>query len=68
MLTIKQKYLTWTMLLLMGMGYFNVMSNLDINYFGKSLIAIAPIQVVSVIYITYLRWSRRKNPPKAINS
>ncbi|MEA5515613.1 hypothetical protein [Nodularia sp. UHCC 0506] len=67
MLTIKQKYLIWAMLLLMGMGYFSVMSNLDINYFAKSLIAIAPIQVVSVIYITYLRWSRRKNPRKAIN-
>jgi len=68
MLTIKRKYLTWTMFLLLGMGYFSAMSILDINYFGKSLIAIAPIQVVSVIYITYLRWSRGKNLPKDINS
>ncbi|WP_335134109.1 hypothetical protein [Nostoc sp.] len=37
------------------------MSHLEINYFLKSLIAIAPIQVVAIIYVTYLRWSRQ--PP-----
>ncbi|HYW18033.1 MAG TPA: hypothetical protein VE956_01750 [Nodularia sp. (in: cyanobacteria)] len=68
MLTIKRKYLTWTMLLLVGTGYFSAMSSLDIHYFEKSLIVIMPIQVGSVIYITYLRWSRSKSQPKAINS
>ncbi|AHJ26424.1 hypothetical protein NSP_670 [Nodularia spumigena CCY9414] len=67
MLTIKSKHLTWTIFLLVGICYFSAMSNLEINYFGKSLIAIMPIQVVSVIYITYLRWSRSKTQPKAIN-
>ena len=43
------------MLLLLGMGYFSAVSILDINYFGKSLIAMMPIQVVAVIYVTYIR-------------
>ncbi|MEH2280865.1 MAG: hypothetical protein V7K90_05905 [Nostoc sp.] len=32
------------------------MSHLEINYFLKSLIAIAPMQVVAIIYVTYRRW------------
>jgi hypothetical protein len=55
MLTIKPKSLTWAMLLLLGIGYFSAVSILDINYFGKSLIAMMPIQVVAVIYVTYIR-------------
>ncbi|MDP5338482.1 MAG: hypothetical protein NWQ28_07875 [Nodularia sp. (in: cyanobacteria)] len=68
MVKIQQKYLLWVFFLLVGMGYFHTVSILDINYFVKSLIAIAPIQVGSVIYMTYLRCSRSKNQPKAINS
>ncbi len=67
MLKIKRKYLIWVFFLLVGMGYFHTVSILDINYFVKSLIAIAPIQVGSVIYMTYLRGSRSKTQPKAIN-
>ncbi|TVP66998.1 MAG: hypothetical protein EA343_00840 [Nodularia sp. (in: Bacteria)] len=68
MLTIKRKYFIWAMFLLLGMSYFNAVSILEINYFWKSWIAIAPIQLGSVIYITHLRCSRTKNQPKAINS
>jgi hypothetical protein len=59
MLTIKRKHLSWVIFLLLGMGYFNAISSLDIQYFGKSLITLMPIQVLAFIYITYLRWSRR---------
>ncbi|AFZ28012.1 hypothetical protein Cylst_6039 [Cylindrospermum stagnale PCC 7417] len=52
---LKPKHITWIMLLLVGMGYFNVMSNLEINYFFKSMIAIMPIQILAMIHITYLR-------------
>lgn len=52
---LKPKYITWMMFILVGMGYFNVMSNLEINYFFKSMIAIMPIQALAVIQITYLR-------------
>ncbi|MBI1241779.1 hypothetical protein NWP26_18105 [Chrysosporum ovalisporum APH033B] len=58
MLTIKGKYLTRVMLLLLGVGYFSAMSSLEINYLWKSIIAIMPIQVVSVIHISYLRWKQ----------
>ncbi|MEH2317409.1 MAG: hypothetical protein V7K24_09835 [Nostoc sp.] len=57
----KQQQLTWMMFLLLGLGYFSSMSHLEINYFLKSLIVIMPIQVVAIIYVTYLRWSRQ--PP-----
>ncbi|MEH2458596.1 hypothetical protein [Nostoc sp.] len=57
----KQQQFTWMMFLLLGLGYFSAMSHLEINYFLKSLIVIMPIQVVAIIYVTYLRWSRQ--PP-----
>ena len=58
MLKNKQKYFTRGMLLLVGMGYFSVMSGLDIIYVAKSRISIIPVQLLSVIYITYFRWKR----------
>ncbi|MEH2108496.1 MAG: hypothetical protein V7K43_20030 [Nostoc sp.] len=61
MLILKSKQQNLAMFFLLGLGYFSVMSHLEINYFLKSLIAIAPIQVVAIIYVTYLRWSRQ--PP-----
>jgi hypothetical protein len=58
MVTIKRKYFSWTLFLLVGMGYFSAMSSLELNYFLKSLIAIMPIQVIAIVYTTYLRWNR----------
>lgn len=58
MLIFKPKHLTWVMFLLLGIGYFSVMSHVEINYFLKSLIVIMPMQVVAIIYVTYLRWSQ----------
>ncbi len=58
MLILKLKQLNWAIFFLLGIGYFSVMSHLEINYFLKSLIAIMPMQVGAIIYVTYLRWSR----------
>ncbi|MEH1814726.1 MAG: hypothetical protein V7K26_30040 [Nostoc sp.] len=55
MLIFKTKQLNWAMFFLLGLGYFSVMSHLEINYFFKNLIAIAPIQVAAIIYVTYRR-------------
>lgn len=55
MLTIKRKHLSWVLFLLLGVGYFSTMSNLDTNYFWKSLIIMMPIQIGAIIYITYSR-------------
>ena len=58
MLILKSKQLYWAIFFLLGIGYFSVMSHLEINYFLKSLIVIMPMQMVAIIYVTYLRWSR----------
>lgn len=58
MLAIKRKHLTWVVFMLFGVGYFSTMSNLDTNYFWKSLIIMMPIQIAAIIYMTYLNWSR----------
>jgi hypothetical protein len=55
---VKQKQITWIIFLLIGVGYFNIMSHWEINYFPKSLIALMPIQILSVFYITCIRWNR----------
>jgi flagellar motor component MotA len=59
MLIFKRQKLTLVLFLLVGVGYFSAMSNLEINYFLKSLIAIIPMQVGAVIYTSHQRWSRR---------
>lgn len=55
---IKRKSLMWLMCLFVGVGYFSAMSNLEIHYFWKSLIALMPIQIIAIIYITTLRSNR----------
>ncbi len=59
MVILKPKQLSWAMFLLLGIGYFSVMSHLEINYLLKNLIVLMPIQIAAVIYVTYLRWNRR---------
>jgi hypothetical protein len=55
---LKPKQVNLIILLLIGIAYFSTMSNLEINNFYKSLIFMMPIQMVTVIYLTYRRWSR----------
>lgn len=64
MLILKTKQLNWAMFFLLGLGYFSVMSHLEINYFLKNLIAIAPIQVAAIIYVTYSRKEAHTEPDK----
>ncbi len=59
MLSLKPQKLTLVLFLLIGVGYFSAMSNLEINYFLKSLIAILPMQIGALIYTSHHRWSRR---------
>ncbi|MGI8503961.1 MAG: hypothetical protein ACR2LR_22920 [Hassallia sp.] len=55
---LKKKKLTLLIFLLFGFAYFSAMSNLEINSFLKSQVALMPFQAIALIYITYLRWSR----------
>lgn len=59
MLTIKRKQLTWSIFLLMGFGYFSVMSNLEMHYILKSMIALMPLQGLALMYVIYMNLSRR---------
>ena len=52
------KKLTFVMLALFGFGYFGTISILEFSYFWKSEIALIPIQLIAIVYITYLRLSR----------
>ncbi|MDH6062220.1 hypothetical protein [Umezakia ovalisporum] len=58
MVSIKRKEMIWLLLLVLGCGYFSAMSNLEMNYYLKSLIALLPMQVAALIYVAYLRWHR----------
>ncbi|MDZ8188136.1 MAG: hypothetical protein RMX96_25195 [Nostoc sp. ChiSLP02] len=43
------------------------MSHLEINYFLKSLIVVMPLQIAAIVYVTYIRWSRRHARHGTIN-
>ncbi|MBD2213103.1 hypothetical protein H6G27_24970 [Nostoc linckia FACHB-104] len=53
MLNIKHQKLSLAFFLLVGAAYFITMSNLEINYFLKSLIAFLPIQIAALVYVSH---------------
>ncbi|WP_029637229.1 MULTISPECIES: hypothetical protein [Nostocales] len=55
---LKNKKLILLIFLLFGFGYFSAMSNLEINSFLKSQVALMPLQAIALLYITYRRWSQ----------
>jgi hypothetical protein len=59
MLTLKRKNITLTLLTVLGLAYFCTMSHIAVNPFWKSEMLLIAIQLVTVIYVTYLRSSRR---------
>lgn len=59
MLTLKRKNITVTLLTVLGLAYFSTMSDIAVNPFWKSEMLLIPIQLVTLIYVTYLRSSRR---------
>jgi hypothetical protein len=58
MLILKRQKLTLSIFMLIGVAYFSAMSNLEANYFLKCVIAMMPIQVGAIVYITHLRRNR----------
>jgi hypothetical protein len=59
MLIFKSKKLSLAIFVLLGLGYFSVMSHLEIDDFWKSQVALMPVQIIAVIYFTYYRLNRR---------
>ena len=56
---LKNQKLRLLILLLSGLGYFSAISNLQINDFWKSQIALIPLQLMALAYVTYLRLNRQ---------
>jgi hypothetical protein len=60
MLNLKQKKLTLTILLaLFGLAYFSGLSSWEINVWLRNYIAIAPLQILALLYV-YFYWKRRR--------
>ncbi len=68
MFMLQNKKLILLIFLLFGFGYFSAMSNLEINSFLKSQVALMPLQAIALIYITYLRWSRTQDKANSYKS
>ncbi len=60
MIIIKRKYISLVFFAFFGLVYFTTISNLDINPFFRSQIALMPTQFAVIIYWTYLRWSQKQ--------
>ncbi len=58
MLKLKRKNITFIVFVLLGFVDFSVTSNFNVNEFLKSEIAFIPVQLFTIIYMTYLRWNR----------
>ncbi|MGJ5673249.1 MAG: hypothetical protein ACR9NN_06505 [Nostochopsis sp.] len=61
MLIIKRKYISLVFFALLGLVYCTTISHLEINPFFRSQIALMPTQFAVIIYLTYLRWSRKES-------
>ncbi len=65
---LQNKKLILLIFLLFGFGYFSAMSNLEINDFWKSQVALMPLQAIALIYITYRRWSQTQDKADSYKS
>jgi len=55
---LKPKKLILPTFLLLGLAYFSVMSNLEINYLLKIVTTMIPLQLGAFIYVFYLHKNR----------
>ena len=61
MLNLKVRYIYLIIVFLTSCGYFTTISNLDINHFFQGEMVLIPVQLIAVIYLTYLRITRQKS-------
>lgn len=59
MLLLKPKNITLVIFALTALIYFSNASNLEIHPFLKGEVILIPLQLLALIYVAYLRWSRR---------
>ncbi len=58
---LKNKKLLLLPCLLIGLGYFSAISNIQVDDFWKSQIALLPFQLGAIAYFTYQRYHRRQH-------
>jgi uncharacterized membrane protein len=63
MVMLKNKKLILAVFLLFGLGYFSAISNLEVNNFWRGELALIPLQILALIYVSYLRWNRNDTRP-----
>lgn len=56
----KLKNLFFPSLMLVGLGYFQLMSQLDIVFFFKGYVTLIPLQIATLIYFGYWYWMKPK--------
>ncbi|MEL6139692.1 MAG: hypothetical protein AAFQ61_06580 [Cyanobacteria bacterium J06626_23] len=50
---------------LIGLGYFQVFSHLDVNPFLRHYLMILPLQIGALAYVGYFYWQRRNEIRRA---
>lgn len=56
----KLKTFLFPSLMLVGLAYFQFMTQLDIVFFLKGYVALIPLQVATLIYLGYWHWHKQK--------
>ncbi|OKH39724.1 hypothetical protein NIES2119_05595 [[Phormidium ambiguum] IAM M-71] len=56
----KLKTFVFPSLMIVGLAYFQFMSQLDIVFFLKGYVALVPLQIATLIYLGYLHWNKQK--------
>jgi len=60
MLNIKHKNISLAILALVVLVYFATISHLEIHPFFRGEVVVIPLQLLTLVYITYWRWSRKQ--------
>jgi hypothetical protein len=53
---LRKKQIIFSIFSLFALTYFSVISNLDVSSFWRGELALIPLQILAIVYVTYLRW------------
>jgi hypothetical protein len=60
---LKNKKLTLAIFLVFGLVYFSAISDLELDNFWRGELALIPLQILALIYVSYLRWNHKDTRP-----
>jgi hypothetical protein len=55
MVLLKNKNLILSAFLLCSIGYFSAISNLELNSFFRGELILIPLQILALVYVTFVR-------------